>query len=135
MAATARQVADGIADRLDTINGLHSFGYVPDVVTPPMAAVTPDEADYYNAMNGGDVRYVMRVQLVVAKSATRSAQQALYDYMSYSGAKSVRAAIDGDSTLGGVAVDSIVERAENIGVVAQGDAIYLAVDFIVRVHG
>jgi len=55
--------------------------------------------------------------------------------MSYSGDKSIRAAIEADRSLGGVVQTSIVESAENIRVVSQGDADYLAVDFTVVVHG
>jgi len=55
--------------------------------------------------------------------------------MSYSGTTSIRAAIEADRTLGGAVQTSIVESADNIRVVSQGDADYLAVDFTVMVHG
>lgn len=135
MAATIAQAADGLEARLATITGLRVFDHVPDVFSPPSAFVLPDSINYWEAFAGGDVRIQFTVTVVVGRTAERASQKSLYAFMSYSGDKSVRAAIEGDRTLGGVAQTSIVQSADNIRVVSQGDADYLAVDFNVMVHG
>jgi len=71
---------------------------------------------------------------VVGRTSDRAAQKSLYTFMSYSGASSIRAAIEADRSLGGVCQTLLVERADNIRMLSQGDATYLAVDFTVRVH-
>ena len=95
----------------------------------------PDSINYWEAFAGGDVRIQFTVTVVVGRTAERASQKSLYAFMSYSGDKSVRAAIEADRTLGGVAQTSIVQSADNIRVVSQGDADYLALDFNVMVHG
>jgi len=135
MAATIAEAADGLETQLATVTGLRVFDHVPDVFSPPSAFVLPDSIDYWEAFRGGDVQMRFTVTVVVGRTAERASQKSLYGYMSYSGTTSIRAAIEADRTLGGAVQTSIVESADNIRVVSQGDADYLAVDFTVMVHG
>ncbi len=134
MAATAQEIADELAVRVATVPGVHAFAYVPDNVTPPTAAVTPVGVTFHNASGDGGVFHEFTIQLVVSRSVERAAQKLLNDFISYSGSRSVRAAVEGDRTLDSTVADVVVDGASNIGVVRQGDAEYLAVDFNVRVH-
>lgn len=134
MAATIQQQADGLETRLATITGLRVFDHVPDVFAPPCAFVLPDVVNYWEGFSGGDARHEWTVTIIVGRTADRAAQRSLFEYISYSGTKSIRAAIEGDRTLGGVCQTLLVERADNIRMLTQGDANYLAADFAVRIH-
>ena len=82
----------------------------------------------------GDVQHVYSITLVVGRTADRQNQKALYEFMGYSGDRSIRAAIEGDRTLGGRVQTLLVERADNIQFISQGDASYLSCDFRCRIH-
>lgn len=134
MPATLQQQADGLETRLATISGLRVFDHVPDNWATPCAFVVPDTVEYYNAFAGGDATHNWTATVVVGRQSDRSSQRQLFEYMSYSGTKSIRAAIEGDRTLGGVVQSLLVDRADNVRMVSQGDQAYLAVDFAVRIH-
>ena len=70
----------------------------------------------------------------MARATERTAESSVDGYTAYSGASSVRAAIEADRTLGGVVDDLIVESASGIQSVSANDAEYLSVDFVVRVY-
>jgi hypothetical protein len=134
MPATLQQQADGLETRLATISGLRVFDHVPDNWATPCAFVVPDTVEYWNAFAGGDATHNWTATVVVGRQSDRSSQRQLLEYMSYSGTKSIRAAIEGDRTLGGVVQSLLVDRADNVRMVSQGDQAYLAVDFAVRIH-
>lgn len=134
MAATLQQQADGLQAALANITGLRVFDHVPDNWATPCTFVVPDTIEYWNAFSGGDAIHNWTCTVVVGRQSDRSSQRQLFEYMSYSGAKSVRAAIEADRTLGGVVQTLIVNRAENVRMVTQGDQYYLAVDFTVQIH-
>lgn len=134
MPATVQQQADGLETRLATITGLRVFDHVPDNFAPPCAFVLPDSINYWEGFAGGDAQHRWTVTVIVGRTADRAAQRSLFEYISYSGTKSVRAAIEADRTLGGVCQTLLVERADNIRMLTQGDANYLAADFAVRIH-
>lgn len=134
MAATLQQQADGLQAALTAITGLRVFDHVPDNWATPCTFVVPDTIEYWNAFSGGDAIHNWTCTVVVGRQSDRSSQRQLFEYMSYSGAKSVRAAIEADRTLGGVVQTLIVNRAENVRMVTQGDQYYLAVDFTVQIH-
>lgn len=134
MPATVQQQADGLETRLTTITGLRVFDHVPDNFAPPCAFVLPDTINYWEGFSGGDAQHRWTVTVIVGRTADRAAQRSLFEYISYSGTKSVRAAIEADRTLGGVCQTLLVERADNIRMLTQGDANYLAADFAVRIH-
>ena len=134
MTATMREMAAGMEERLATINGLRVFDHVPDVFAPPCGFVLPESIDYWQAFSGGDATTRFTATLVVGRISERASQHHLYDLMSYSGVRSVRAAIEGDRSLGGRVQTCIVESASNIRVANQGESEYLAVDFSVRIH-
>lgn len=134
MAATLQQIADGLETRLATITGLRVYDHVPDVFAPPCSFILPGSIDYWGDFSGGNPEVEVVVTVVVGRTSDRAAQKSLYTYMSYSGSSSIRAAIEADRSLGGVCQTLLVERADNIRMLSQGDATYLAVDFTVRVH-
>jgi len=134
MAATLAQMADGLEARLGTIDGLRVFDHVPDTFAVPCAFVMPDSVNYHGAFVGGDAETEWTVTVIVGRTANRAAQKSLYEFASYSGSRSVRAAIEGDLSLGGRVQTCIVDTAQNMRMISQGDGDYLAVDFRCRIH-
>jgi hypothetical protein len=55
-------------------------------------------------------------------------------FLSYEGATSIRAALEGDRTLGGAVANLLVESASNISTMEGNDTTYLMVDFRVIVY-
>ena len=125
---------DGIATNLRTLTGLRAVGEVPDNPTPPQAVIQLQSADYDGAFSGGMTTYSFLVTVLVGRAAERVAQERLNTYASTQ-ATGIKAAIESDKTLGGIAYDTIVETMTNISAVSLGgDISYLSADFIVTVR-
>jgi len=135
MAATVSQVATGLATRLATISGLRTSAYQPEQLNPPFAFPTLNRIEYHRAFAGGDVVMDWTVNVIVGRYVDRNAFATLDDYLSYSGAKSVRAAIEGDKTLGGVCQTLVLPSGANITSLSSADAEFLQIQFQVTVHG
>jgi hypothetical protein len=135
MAATVSQVATGLANRLATISGLRTSAYQPEQLNPPFAFPTLNRIEYHRAFSGGDVVMDWTVNVIVGRYIDRNAFATLDDYLSYSGAKSVRAAIEGDKTLGGVCQTLVLPSGANITSLSSADAEFLQIQFQVTVHG
>lgn len=135
MAATVSQVATGLATRLATISGLRTSAYQPEQLNPPFAFPTLNRIEYHRAFANGDVVMDWTVNVIVGRYVDRNAFATLDDYLSYSGAKSVRAAIEGDKTLGGVCQTLVLPSGANITSLSSADAEFLQIQFQVTVHG
>lgn len=131
---TVTQIKEGLQTRLATISGLRSYVQQPDNNNAPFAWPMLESITYNGAMGGGLIIHTFTVSVVVGRASERTAQNALDGYLSYAGASSVRAAIEGDRTLGGVVQDLIVESASNISTLDANDTTYLMVDFRVVVY-
>lgn len=134
MPATVSQVADGLKTRLATINGLRTFSYQPEQLNPPVAFPVLESVEYHGAMSGGDVRMRFMIFVVVGRYLDRVAHSNLDGYLSYSGATSLRAAIEGDKTLGGVAQTLILDGGMSIGSLTVAEADFLQVSCSLLVH-
>lgn len=135
MAATVSQVATGLQTRLATISGLRTFNYQPEQENPPFAYPQINSINYHRAYQGGDVVMDWTVYVIVGRWLDRTAHAALDDYLSYSGSKSVRAAIEADPTLGGVCQTLIVRSGADITSLDAGGAQFLVIQMQVEVHG
>lgn len=135
MAATVTQVVTGIKNRLATISGLRAFDYQPEQINPVIGFPIVDRIEYHRAFSGGDVVFFVTVTVIVGRYTDRTAFALLDDFMAYSGAKSIRAALEGDPTLGGIASNLIVRSSADIRSASQGDAEFLEVQFQMEVHG
>ena len=135
MPATPSQAKDGLKTAIQTVPGLRAFDYQPDQVNPPFAFPTLDEIRYHQTgMASGGVVMDFTVTVIVTRASERTAQDALDNYTAFSGAQSVRAAIEADRTLGGVCDDLIVGSASNFTNIDANDTLYLAMDFKVTVY-
>lgn len=128
-------IRDGLATRLATISGLRTASEIPDLPNPPIAVVSLRNIDYDNAMARGLTLYNLIVTVIVGRMSERHAQRKLDEYISTSGANSIKLAVEGDKTLGGVAYDVKVTDMGNIGAIQlSGDVAHLAAEFSVVVY-
>ena len=132
--ASITAIRSGLATRLATITGLRSGPTIPDNVNPPYAIIAPSSVDYHRAFNNALSTYNFTVTLVVGRVSERTAQNSLDVYCSPTGNGSIRVAIEGDRTLGGVVYDTIVTGMRNYGSVTIGDNNYLAAEFDIAVQ-
>lgn len=135
MPATVSQVMTGLKNRLATISGLRAFAFQPDYINPPTAFPTLNEVSYHGAMGGGDVVFDGLIQVIVGGVSDRTTQGLLDGFASYSGASSIRAALEADKTLGGVAQTLVVNRSLGIRRMNIGDADFVTVEVAFQVHG
>ena len=135
MAATVSQVATGLAARLATIAGLRTSTFQPEQLNPPFAFPTLNRIEYHKAFGGGDVVMDWTVNVIVGRYVDRNAFATLDGFLSYSGATSIRAAIEGDKTLGGVCQTLVLPSGANITSLSSADAEFLQIQFQVTVHG
>jgi hypothetical protein len=83
-----------------------------------------------NANRGADT-FFFTVMLIVGRADDRSAQNSLDSFIV--GETSIKAAIEGDRTLGGVANTCRVTDMSNYSSMNVGDTLYLAASFTVEV--
>ena len=135
MTATVTELKEGIKTRLSTITNLRAYAVQPDQVNPSIGGIawpTLESVTYHGAMGAGLVTHVFTVSVIVGRAAERTAQNLMDTYLSYD--SGIRAAIEGDKTLGGKAQSLIVEEASNISTVDANDTTYLTVDFRIVVY-
>jgi hypothetical protein len=135
MAATASQIVDGLKTRLATISGLRAFSFQPSQLNPPIAFPVITQVRYHGAMGGGMVIYEVTVYLIVGRYSDERAMSDLDDYLAFSGPKSLRAALEADQSLGGVAQNIVVASSTDISSVQQADAEFLQVATQLTING
>ena len=121
-----------VATRLRTIAGLRVFDYPVDEVRPPTAIVALPEITFDETYGRGTDRYAMPVLLVVGNAVDRAARNNLAPYVKGSGAKSVKATLEGYTP---VAFDSIRVQSASFDVVTFGSVDYLTASFTLDILG
>lgn len=106
------QVRDGLKTRLLTISGLRAYDLIPDTVTPPAAVVGQLDFTFDIDNARGLDQAQVDVLVIVQRFSERSGQDLLDTYLSGSGNTSIKAAIEGDRTLGGAVNTLRVTGAE-----------------------
>jgi len=122
----------GLADNLETVAGIRVYEEVPDNPSMPCAVVQLSNVTYDVAFQRGATNYSFTVHLIVTRVTERRAQERLDEFID-PGSRSVKTAIESDSTLGGSAFDVIVTEARDMAPVSIGGIDYLAVQFAVTV--
>lgn len=123
MTTTVSQIRKGLQTRLKAISGLQAHAFWPDTVNTPAAVVKPMSGQYHQAM--GDPGFQMvsfEITLAIAATAKglERGQIALDPYLDAEGTRSIKAAIEGDLTLGGLVSTLIVSGWDNYGAMAIG---------------
>jgi hypothetical protein len=137
------EVRAGLADRLRTISGLRVLGYVPGSISPPVAVVIPgnpgesgraaDAIAYDSTMANGSHDYRFSIKVLVGTVVDESAQARLDEYVATEGIRSIKAAVEADMSLGGVASWARVSSVTHYGIVPWGGVDYLGADLRVEV--
>jgi hypothetical protein len=110
---TLAQVRDGLEARLDTIDGLRVYDYVPGNTNFPAAAIyPPTHADYRDDLGAGSYTSQWVVMLFVPAVSDRQ-QLDLYALLDRTGTRSIFSAVEADRTLGGLNVDARVVSADD----------------------
>lgn len=134
MPASISSAAEGLRLALATIPGLRTFAYQPEQIQPPVGYVLLERVEFHRAMSGGNVVQQWQVGVITGRWTDQRAHAALDGYLSFSGASSVRAAIEADKTLGGRISTLIVAAGASIAPLSVADAEFLQVQFSVTVH-
>lgn len=132
--ANLTNIRNEIKNNLANITSLSVYGYVPDSIEPPTAVVgVMDTITYDDTMSRGSDRYSVPVYLYVSRVDAQDSQETLDGFLVSSGANSVKAQIESDTTLNGEAQSVRVTSASNYGVYEINNINYLGVEFIVEV--
>jgi hypothetical protein len=123
----------GLGANLETVAGIRVYEEIPDNPSMPCAVIELGNVRYDLSFQRGTTEYTFTVHLVVSRVAERRAQQKLDTFID-PGARSIKTAVQSDSTLGGAAFDSIVTEARDVAPVTIGGIDYLAVQFAVTVY-
>ena len=129
--ALVSELRDGLKANLATITGLRTADTVPDNPNPPIAIVLPQSVQYDNAFQHGMNTYTFSVLVIVNRVSQRTAQNSLDAYVSGTGSKSVKLAVESDKTLNGKAFDVRVTDLRNYGDITIGEINYFSAEFIV----
>lgn len=127
MAASLTSVRTGIAANLAALGksqGIQVSAYVLSNPTLPTIWVRPDAAElitYHQAMQNGLEHWHLVVEAFVGTGTDIGAQVKLDGLVASTGASSVKAAIESDKTLGGVAQSLMVGDAHGYAEYARPD--------------
>jgi len=134
---TIKTIGQGLATRLKTIADLQVFApdELPDTPNSfPSAMILPGNITYHLTHDEAyDIEY--RLLLLFTKQDQPSAISAMVDYMEVTGTKSVKAAIEGERTLGGAAGDVQVNLNSGVGNITWGGIVYISTEFKITVYG
>ncbi len=133
MTASIADVTDALVSTIDAVQGLRAVGYPVDQPNPPMAIVALTTIDFHKAMQGS-ATYDYRVSLVFGRANIRGGWDLAEQYLAPVGAKSVRAALLADTTLGGLVSSLAVGRSIDIGSFVQQDTPFIVGSLEVTVH-
>jgi hypothetical protein len=75
------------------------------------------------------------VHVVVGRYTDSRAHQLLDDFLSYDGVKSVRLALEGDKTLGGVCETLVLSSGADVTSISENGSEFLEITFSLTVHG
>lgn len=129
--ASITNLRTGIATNLATISGLRTSPTLPDNPNPPVALVVPTTVAFDDAFNRGMQLYTFNVLVIVGRVDERTAQNKLDEFVSSTGASSIKLAIESDKTLSGNAFDVRVTEMRSYGQIQISEVTYLSAEFTV----
>ena len=107
------QVRDALKTRLQTISGLRVYEIIPEPITPPCAVVGQLDFTFDIDNARGLDQANVDIYVIVQRFSERAGQDKLDGYLAGTGATSIKAAIEGDRTLGGTCQTLRVIGAES----------------------
>lgn len=133
MANTVWQLMGGLKTRLATVDGLNAYDHPFGNPTPPAAFPLIPAFNYRESMGRGTYVPEFRVAVLVGNQYDEASQKLLAELVSQTGDWSIRAAIEADKTLGGLAHDLVVDSFDPTGLEMAGFGGYIGGVFNVRV--
>lgn len=117
--ASLKAVRTAVEDAIEGVGGLRIVD--GSNISTPAAVVTlaNEGVDYHQTFQDGLSTWPLRVLVYVSTAYTRTARDQLDDFLDTTGAGSVKAAIEADTTLGGLVDDLIVHRGRQADFVFQ----------------
>lgn len=126
--ASLTNIRTELKNNLTNITSLSVYAYVPDMIEPPTAIVgVMDAIDYDASMQRGADKYEIPIYLYVSRVDAQDSQDTLDGYLASSGASSIKAQVESDSSLNGAAQSVRVVSASNYGVYTINNIDYLGV--------
>lgn len=122
--ASLTDIRAGLAANLAVLNGVQISPYVTSSPTLPVIWIRPapdEHAEFHQTMHNGLEWWHLIVEAYVGTPSDIGAQMKLDELVESSGPTSVKAAIEADETLGGVAQTLQVERATGYGEYGRPD--------------
>lgn len=120
------EIRAALATAMGAIPGLSARPYTKDIADVPVAMVGGPEIEYDKTFGRGHDDYTIPVMVLCSKVSDEDSQARLDSYLDPFGSSSIKAAIEADSTLGGVVEDLRVVSTSDYGVHEVGGVHYLA---------
>lgn len=124
----------GLKTRLDTITGLNTYAVAPGQPVVPAAIVLAGPITFDDTMSRGSDILSFDILLLVQKATDSLGQEHLDPYLAGSGSSSIKAAVEGDATLGGEADWTVVTGVSQYGDLEYANVQYLGARFTVEVN-
>lgn len=133
--ASFSALRDGLAARLDTIPGVQAYARPPGSINAPAAIIIPSSnfLNFDATMARGSDEFAFTVRLLVPMTVGEIAQDALDAYLEGAGEYSVKTAIEGGGTMGGICSFAVVTGAQGYGSYEYGGIDYLGCEFTVEI--
>lgn len=131
--ASVTALREGIAAQLGDISGLRMKAFAPDSVNPPAVAVELTSLGFDSTFARGFDEFNFTVRVYASRASDKAGQNKIDSYLAGSGPGSVKAAIEADKTLGGVAETLRVTGVDNYGIYDVGGTGYYGAEFSVIV--
>jgi hypothetical protein len=135
--ADIADIRQALADALSTVQGTQTSAYnLANPTMPCLLVIGHNEIDYGNlAFGRGDTQWNLIVRGYVSTTWDIGSQQRLDRWLASDGTESVKAAVEADPELGGVADWAIVLRSTGTNVFTLPNSISaLGTDFTVQVQ-
>ena len=132
--ASLTNIRNEIGNNLSSITSLSIHKFVPDTIEPPTAVVgVVERIEYDNTMSRGADTYTIPVLVYISRVDAQLSQETLDSYLQSSGANSIKAQIESDTTLNNEAQSVRVTDATDYGVYNVNNIDYIGVQFSVEV--
>lgn len=131
-------IRQGLATAITAGTGLRAFADVPGAVSPPCCVILPGRpAITYGVTLGGEVNLNLMAMVLLSAASDTYSQQALDEYLSTSGDKSVNAAVEDDPTLGGTCEYAVTTGVQQYGLIDYAGQQYMGATFMIQAgaHG
>lgn len=109
------EVRAALAAAALTVPDLRAFDYLPDSIDPPAFIAGEVTINYDQVNEGGFDEHLVTCHLYASSTDSKRGQKLLDGFLSPAGPNSVKAALEADRTLGGIAVSLTVFRVTGYG--------------------